>query len=61
MIKFIAPFKTCGVSRHHLPLNLLNLLNPHTEGVSNGVRRYRHLERGCVPVWVVKALGDMKL
>ena len=29
MIKFIAPFKTCGVSRHHLPLNLLNLLNPH--------------------------------
>ena len=36
-------------------------VNPHTEGVSNGVRRHRHLERGCVPVWVVKALGNMKL
>ena len=31
-------YTTCGVSRHHHPLNLLNPLNPvnlHTEGVSN--------------------------
>ena len=27
-------FIICGVSHHH-PLNLLNPLNPHTEGVSN--------------------------
>ena len=26
-------------------------LNLHTEGVSNGARRHRHLERGCVPLW----------
>ena len=31
------------------------------EGVSKGVIRHRHLERGCVPVWVVKTLGNMKL
>ena len=28
-------FIICGVSRHHHPLNLLNPLNLHTEGVSN--------------------------
>ena len=27
-------YTTRGVSRYHHPLNLLNLLNPHTEGVS---------------------------
>ena len=32
-------------------LNLLNPLNLHTEGVSNGACRHRHLERGCVPLW----------
>ena len=29
-------YKNCGVSRHHHPLNPLNLLNPHAAGVSKG-------------------------
>ena len=32
-------------------LNLMNPLNPHTEGVSTGARQHRHLERRYVPVW----------
>ena len=32
----IALFKICGVSRYHHPLNLLNPLNPHTEGMPKG-------------------------
>ena len=35
-------------------MNLLNLLNPmnlHTEGVSNGARCHRHLERSRMPLW----------
>ena len=34
-------FIICGVSRHHHPLNLLNPLNLHTEGVSNEPSRRR--------------------
>ena len=31
-------------------LNLMNPLNPHTEGVSTGARQHRHLERRCMSV-----------
>ena len=37
-------------------LNLMNPLNPHTEGVSTGARQHRHLERGIYEKIVSRCL-----
>ena len=51
--------KSAPEGRHHHPLNPLNLmnpLNPHTEGVSTGARQHRYLERGIYEKIVSRCL-----